>query len=299
MRTVLVTSSGCAPALAIAKALAATKAYRVVCMDSNPRSPSSFLQGVENVVCPPLDSDVYWPFVDDVLCSRNVECVFPTHANEILAWSMRAHGGLAKGARVFCNDPFVVGLCEDKRETFDWATRVGIAVPEETTTAPCVSRPTTGCGSEGVVVSRFADLSERSGTIVQRFVDGDEFTVDVLADPSGRVVVVVPKHRIRVKNGQAFESRVRMDSDVIEFASNVSEKLNNKSFINVQVIRERSTGIVYLVEINPRAPTSLPLTVKAGANVPAMMVESDFSPRGILDGVGMVRSYVEYFYVDV
>ena len=294
----MITSSGCAPALAIAKALTATKSYRVVCMDSNARSPSSFLPGVENVVCPPSDSDAYWPFVDSVLHDRKVECVFPTHANEILAWSRRAHRGLARGARVFCNDPFVVGLCEDKRKTFDWATRVGIAVPEETTRAPCVSRPTKGCGSEGVVVSIYEDMSAPPGAIVQRFVDGDEFTVDVLADPSGRVVVVVPKHRIRVKHGQAFESRVRMDPDIIEFASTVSEKLNNKSFINVQVIRERSTGRVYLVEINPRFPTSLHLTVRAGVNAPAMMVESDFDPRDVRDGVGMVRSYVEYFYVD-
>lgn len=285
--------------MAVIRALAATKRFVVIGADSNARSPAGFVEGVESVVCPPFDSNEYWPFVESLLERKKVDCVFPTHANEILGWSRHALHSTLRGARtVFSNDPFVVSLCENKRKTFDWANRVGIRVPEETTTAPCVSRPETGCGSEGVVVSLDEDLAARDGAIVQRFIDGDEFTIDVLADPAGRVALVVPKHRIRVKHGQAFESRVRMDADLVEFAKDVSEKLQNRGFVNAQVIRERDTGDIYLVEINPRFPTSLPLTVRAGANVPEMMVDADFAPRKIRDGLGMVRSYAEYFYVD-
>ena len=137
MKTVLVTSAGCAPALAILRALAETKRYRVIGADTNPRSPSSFVSGVENVVCPPFDSDTYWPFVESLLKRKKVDCVFPTHEREMLGWSRRALHSTLRGVRtVFSNDPFVVSLCENKRKTFGFAGRVGIRVPEETATAP-------------------------------------------------------------------------------------------------------------------------------------------------------------------
>ena len=52
------------------------------------------------------------------------------------------------------------------------------------------------------------------------------------------------------------------------------------------------------IEINPRFPSSLPLTVRAGANLPAMLVDGDYAPRRIRDKLGMLRELDSkaYFY---
>jgi carbamoyl-phosphate synthase large subunit len=292
---VLVTAVGCAPGSAVARALAETGRFRVLGADVLPRCAATTATAAEHVVCPPFaEEEAYWAFVERLVREEGVTHAFPTHAAEMGAWARRAPG--LRGVRVMVNAPGVVALADDKRLTYEWALREGVRVPEETGTAPCVSRPRTGCGAEGVLVSMDAPLPASGDRIVQRFVDGEEFTVDVLATPEGRTVIAVPKRRVRVRHGQAVEAAVRMDADVIAFATRVSEALGNTCAINVQVMRERGTGALFLIEINPRFPSSLPLTVRAGANLPAMLVDGDVAPPAVRDGLGMLRELEATFY---
>ena len=49
--------------------------------------------------------------------------------------------------------------------------------------------------------------------------------------------------------------------------------------MNIQVIQEENTDKIYIVEINQRFPTSLPLTVAAGINIPEILIDNFFNEK--------------------
>ena len=100
--------------------------------------------------------------------------------------------------------------------------------------------------------------------IIQEFITGDEYTVDIISDNNGNIISIIPKKRLLIKNGQAFKSIIINNDDVISFIRDVCLKLNNKSSINIQVIQEKDTGKIYLIEINPRFGTTMEWDTAAG-----------------------------------
>ena len=63
----------------------------------------------------------------------------------------------------------------------------------------------------------------------------------------------------------------------------------------MQVIREKHTNSLFLIEINPRFATTINLTVEAGVNIPKMLIENDFTSKLFENGLTMIRDYKEYF----
>jgi UDP-glucose 4-epimerase len=71
--------------------------------------------------------------------------------------------------------------------------------------------------------------------------------------------------------------------------------MKNKSAINIQVIKQKNTGEIFLIEINPRFATTINLSIEAGINMPQMMIENNYSKCDYQDSLVMVRDYKEYF----
>ena len=69
--------------------------------------------------------------------------------------------------------------------------------------------------------------------------------------------------------------------------------------MNIQVIEDITNGKIYMVEINPRFPTSLPLTTAANVNIPELLIDNYFNENNIniefKNGLTMYRHYTEYF----
>ena len=85
---------------------------------------------------------------------------------------------------------------------------------------------------------------------------------------SNKCIAVVPKERLEVRNGQAVRSITRNNKEVINLAQKVSEVFGVKYVCNVQWRDSNSC----LVEINPRFPASMNLTV-AAVNLPLHLIE--------------------------
>ena len=293
MKTVLVTSIGCAPASIVARTLRATGAYRVVGIDIQSECVGTFITDVY-VQCPRITSPTYWPFIETLVRTHAIQFVFVTNNLETLPWSIQKS---SLPCTVFLNDPPIVALMDDKESTVAWCRANGIRVPDlvDRTYRPCVIKPVAGAGSSGVQFLKTESDTPTSQGLCQRYIDGPEYTIDVLSDPSGRVVSVVPKERLLVKHGQSFKSRVCLDSDLIAFATTICERLRSKYVINIQVIRERTTGHLYLIEMNPRWATTVGLTIAAGANFPVMLLEGTYTPPTVTPNLLMIRDSAEYF----
>ncbi|WP_334149072.1 ATP-grasp domain-containing protein [Microbacterium sp.] len=141
---------------------------------------------------------------------------------------------------------------------------------------PVFAKPRQGAGSRGIrlVPDRAAleALPLDEGLIVQDFLPGEEYSVDVIADAQGNVVAAVPRTRARVDSGVAIAGRTLRDPELEKTAASLAQAIGLVGVANVQLRRDRS-GRAVLLEINPRFPGALPLTIAAGVDIPSLVVD--------------------------
>jgi carbamoyl-phosphate synthase large subunit len=142
---------------------------------------------------------------------------------------------------------------------------------------PVIVKPRRGSGSRDITLvasaGELAGMQPGPGFLVQEYLPGEEYSVDVLADASGHVVAAVPRVRSRVDSGVSVAGRTVHDPELEEFATVVAAATGLTFVANVQCRRDMQ-GRGALLEVNPRVPGTLPLTVAAGVDMPRMALDS-------------------------
>lgn len=141
---------------------------------------------------------------------------------------------------------------------------------------PVFAKPRSGAGSRGIRVvpdrAALEALPHDEDLIVQDLLPGEEYSVDVIADRDGRVVAAVPRTRTRVDSGVSIAGRTVRDDELEQTASAVAQAIGLVGVANVQLRRDRA-GRAALLEVNPRFPGALPLTIAAGVDIPSLVVD--------------------------
>lgn len=141
---------------------------------------------------------------------------------------------------------------------------------------PVFAKPRSGAGSRGIRVvpdrAALEALPVDEDLIVQDLLPGEEYSVDVIADRDGRVVAAVPRTRARVDSGVSIAGRTVRDDELESTASAVARAIGLVGVANVQLRRDRA-GRAALLEVNPRFPGALPLTIAAGVDIPSLVVD--------------------------
>lgn len=141
---------------------------------------------------------------------------------------------------------------------------------------PVIVKPRRGAGSRGVRLvhnrDELAALGDDPTLIAQEYLPGDEFSVDVLADGAGLVVAAVPRTRTRVDSGVSIAGRTVHNSALEDAAAAVARAIGLTGVANVQ-LRYAADGIPALLEVNPRFPGAMPLTIAAGVDMPSLALD--------------------------
>ncbi len=142
---------------------------------------------------------------------------------------------------------------------------------------PVVLKPRTGSGSRDIsVVTSAGELAalERSAEfIVQEYLPGEEYSIDVLADTRSHVIASVPRVRTRVDSGVSVAGRTVHDPELEHFGATVASVTGLTYIANVQARRDVA-GRPALLEVNPRAPGALPLTMASGVDMPRLALDA-------------------------
>jgi carbamoyl-phosphate synthase large subunit len=142
---------------------------------------------------------------------------------------------------------------------------------------PIIVKPRRGAGSRGVrTVFTAAELDAvhaDEDLIVQEMLPGDEFSVDVLAGLDGNVIAAVPRARLRVDSGVAVAGVTVHDDELVATASAVARAIGLTTVANIQLKRD-AAGVPALLEVNPRFPGAMPLTIAAGVDMPSLTLDA-------------------------
>lgn len=144
---------------------------------------------------------------------------------------------------------------------------------------PLIAKPRHGSASKGLIVIN--DIPEfrridkvRDEYILQRYYpERQEYTVDCYINRNGEALCVSPRERLEVVNGEVSRT-VTVDSpDVRDASLEAISRLKLTGAVTIQYLRDRSTGRLMLMEINPRLGGGVVCSVHAGADIPRLILE--------------------------
>lgn len=120
-----------------------------------------------------------------------------------------------------------------------------------------------------------SDHANRWGypVVLQEFIPGTEFDVVALADEAWQIVGAVPMKKLQLDDrGKAWGALTVDDPELIRAAQRVVSGLCWSGALELELMRHRDSGELYLIEINPRFPAWIQLAATAGQNLPWALV---------------------------
>jgi carbamoyl-phosphate synthase large subunit len=143
-------------------------------------------------------------------------------------------------------------------------------------TYPVIVKPRTGSGSRDICMVKsakaLAAMARSADLLIQEYLPGQEYSIDVLADLGGNIIAAVPRVREKVDSGVSVAGRTVLDLELEQFGAAVVRCTGLSYIANVQCRRDRA-GRPALLEVNPRAPGAMPLTVASGVDMPRLALD--------------------------
>ena len=256
----------------------------VITTDLNSLSPGLYF-GERHYIAPLTTDPKYIPLIKSICVHERVRLLIPTIDDELPIFGERRQEFEEMGVRVAVSGESTGRVCNDKYASYHFFREHGIPfartwLPEEldreTLKYPLFLKPRSGRGSVGAFQIRNRRefdffLEYVPDAIIQEFLTGSEYTIDVLADFEGRIISVVPRERMVVRSGVSDRGRTFRHSGLIKLAVDTAEALELRGAANIQVKLNCDDAVIF--EVNPRFSGGIPLTIASGADFPGWIIE--------------------------
>jgi len=245
--------------------------------DISKTAPALFYCDIRHITCRISDAQ-YIPSLLSICKDNRIDLLIPTIDTDLLILAKTREQFEAIGTKVFISSPEMIGICRDKRYTADFFESCGLHSPHPVDDIkdyhggfPCFIKPKDGSSSVNAFkVSTAEDLltytKDVPDYIIQPFVDGEEYTIDIFCSFGGEPIYITPRRRDLVRQGEVIKTKITQDDRMIEGAEKICAKFKPAGPITVQLIRDRKSGEDWYIEINPRFGGGSPLSMKAGAD---------------------------------
>jgi carbamoyl-phosphate synthase large subunit len=280
--------------------------FSVVGTDANPAAYGHFYLD-ESAVVPRGDEPTFLNTVTDLVVDHDIDAILAGPEAEVLVLAGEKAKLSTQGATVLCPDARTVELCADKRQTHVAFADAGIPIPDlyerETVEFPCIVKPRSGGGSTGVNIARSESelavyAANLDDPIFQDYIEGPEYTVDVLSGADGRPLSVVPRRRHGVESGKSVTGETVAREDIIKHCETISREFDLFGPSCIQCI-DGSDGLRF-IEVNTRFGGGAVLSVQADDSMLSNVERLIRGERGVRsenfqNGLVMIRNYTELY----
>lgn len=247
-------------------------------------APALFYCDKQLQVCRIRDKE-YIPQLLEICRREEIDLLIPTIDTDLLLLAQNKELFEAQGTKVMISSVESVSLCRDKRFTTAFFEKCGVSCPSTVDDVdaykgefPCFIKPKDGSSSiNAYKVDTPEDLrmyaSQVEDYIIQDYISGREFTIDILCDFEGNPVFITPRERVMVRSGEVLKTQIVSDETMEKEALAIVKEFRPCGPITVQLIQDERTGKNFYIEINPRFGGGAPLSVKAGANAPLAILK--------------------------
>lgn len=265
------------------------ESFKIIGVDACSETAAKEFVDVFRVISKINDEERYINDLIAICKKEKVKAIIPLYEEEfpILVKNKKKFEDI--DVTLVLSDEEIINICKSKTMTFHYFKDRNLKVPyiyksseideiiENThkLKMPLIIKPDCGMGSNNVFKAKninelkfFKNYVKNS--IVQQFIKGDEYTVDVLTDFEGNPIYIIPRLRIEVRAGEVVKSKTVNNNEIIEETKKVISYLNENNKIcrgplTIQFIIDEKK-MIYLLEINTRFGGGVPLSFKSGAD---------------------------------
>jgi carbamoyl-phosphate synthase large subunit len=255
----------------------------VVACDPNPIAPAQYAATVRTSV-PLIRDPEYVPALQRLCDEHDVGAIVPlTDLDiEVLARA-RADGRLPQA---LVPDPEIASATYDKYEAHLLLQRLGLPSPptvlpgDEPPSYPVMVKLRRGSGAVDIHAARDAEEAAffcryvDGPVMVQKLMDGPEFSIDTLSDRDGRCLNAIPRTMIESRGGESIKGTVIDDPELVALGRDVVEALGTRGPCTVQVFRDKDIGLG-ITDVNTRFGGAYPAPMYAaleGRTYPELIV---------------------------
>lgn len=260
----------------------------------------------EVVQVPAVSAPNYLDSLLDAIKQHEINLIFSLNDLEVgLLSANRDFIYKETGALVYVPPQETLRVCLDKWATFQFASAHGISAPQSWLSVsdalhsieqaeasfPLMVKPRWGSASiglfkvddadslenaftictEAINSSALANLGQQDAVIIQEFIEGPEYGVDVLFNKSQELIGFTAKRKLAMRAGETDKSVTVDRAPFEQSVSVIARQLPHRGNMDCDFI-ERD-GELYLLELNPRFGGGYPFTHLAGANHVRMLID--------------------------
>jgi FMN phosphatase YigB (HAD superfamily)/carbamoylphosphate synthase large subunit len=288
-------------ALGLIKALRAVAGIRVLVADGNEENVARYFADAFFRVPSLKEKQIFEDFIVDLCEREGVTTIFASTEHELELLADHRNVFAAGGATVYVSDIPLLELARDKLLFYRWLLNEGLpCLPCYTTPLdpnaafPLIGKPRSGWGGRGLYI-----LADREAFLKisidqnQEFVwqpclrEFDEYSVDFSISIEGNISPLAFRRRIRSMDGFAILCEPGAPLHVRETAQRVLERmvpLGARGPMNLQILRIGDS--CWVSDLNPRAGTSMPLSLAIGLNPVAFLLTGEADKTDKTDKAG-------------
>lgn len=256
----------------------------VMSVDINALSAGFYASDKHQLVPPSSDPKFIHALLK--ICEKeNIRLLIPTRDDELALFAKNKEKFENKGVKIMISDQEIIIICNDKYKFYQFLTENNFSTPEtylpnqidlSSIHYPLIIKSNLGSGGKNIFKVKNESelnffLNYIPDPIVQEFIDGKEYTIDLFSDFNKNVLTIVPRERIETFCGESYKGRTVEDNELIEKAKSLAEKLGTVGHITIQCIK--NDGEIKFIEINPRFGGGANLGFTSGANSPTMLLK--------------------------
>lgn len=224
----------------------------------------------------PMKDKGYIQNLLDICLKDHINLIIPTIDTDLLVLSENKLLFERLGITVLISEPEMIRVCRDKNNTSHFFVDCGLKAPMPVNDwhdykggYPAFIKPKDGSSSINAFKVENTDelevyANQVDDYIVQPFICGREYTIDIFCDFNGNPITIVPRERLQVRAGEVLKTQIVMDKVMIDEATAICKLFKPCGPLTVQLIRD-DEGVDWFIEINPRFGGGAPLSMKAGA----------------------------------
>jgi carbamoyl-phosphate synthase large subunit len=257
----------------------------VVAADPNPLAPAQYAAH-HRVAVPLIKDPAYVPALRALCDEHGVGAIVPLTDLDIETLAnARASGDLPEA---LVPGPETASATYDKYAAHELLERLGLPSPPtvlpgtEPESYPVMIKPRRGSGAESIFLARdageaafFTRYSADKDPMVQRRMDGPEFSIDCLSDTEGRCLNAIPRSMLESRGGESIKGTVLDDAELVDLGRRVVEALGVRGPCTVQAFRDKEIGLG-VTDVNTRFGGAFPAPMYAalpGRTYPELIVK--------------------------
>ena len=290
---------------------------KLLATDITTASPA-FHAADKGILVPRAGRVEYVPALLDIVRAHDVKLLVPLTDLDLRSLARQRKKFTDLGCTVMVGSEQAITLCRDKARTNALLGENGLATINTFTLQeflakpfyPCFVKPVRGSASIGAGmlhdekelwahVATYGDLM-----LIQEYVPGREYTIDVYRSRDGKVRCVVPRQRLTVRSGEVEQGVTVMNEHLIDSTARLAGYLGDIWGVFCCQCRWPEDGPPRFFEINPRFGGGAPLSIRAGANLPLYLLQEVLS-RPITAEMGnfkpgmLMLRYDQAVFIDV